>query len=82
MTFGRDSIKSLASLSPNEVKVRITFITVILLDVGTSSIKTSNSVFSGTVKSEEPTELNLLSPTLLGKTVEILAFTPKVSSKK
>jgi hypothetical protein len=53
IVLGKDSIKSFASFNPSEVKLRITFITVILFAVGTSSIITSNSVFSVIIGSEE-----------------------------
>jgi hypothetical protein len=44
--FGKDSINSLASFNPKEDKARTALITVILFEVGTSFIITSNSVFS------------------------------------
>lgn len=73
-------MRSFASFRPREVKLRTTLITVILLDAGTSLIITSNSVFSSTtVSSGFP--LKLLEAKFAGAT-DMLASTPKVSSKK
>lgn len=79
-TLGTDSIRSFASLSPKEVKLRTTLITVIRFAVGTSCIITSNSVFSSTSDSSTLTiELELITPEEIGV---LLASTPKVSSFK
>lgn len=78
--LGTDSIRSFASFKPKEVKLLTTLITVILLDAGTSLIITSNSVFSSTaVSSALPTKL--AEEKFVGAT-DMLASTPKVSSKK
>jgi hypothetical protein len=68
----------LASFKPKEVKARTTLMTVILLDVGTSSIITSNSVFSSITASACLLEDVLFSIGL----VFIFVLTSKVDSIK
>jgi hypothetical protein len=75
--FGNDSIKSFASFNPKEVIVRITLITVIRFATGTSSINTSNSVFSSIFGSSV---LKLFSDFLSNTTFVLFAFTPNVCS--
>lgn len=76
--FGTDSIKSLASFKPSDVKLRTTLMTVILFVVGTSCIITSNSVCSSTVCSS--IFVPAIFVTSCADVLIELASTPKVSS--
>ena len=76
--LGTDSIKSLASFNPNDVKVRTTFMTVILLEVGTSCITTSNSVCSS-ITGSSTFVLIVLDANCAGELIEFVS-TSKVSS--
>lgn len=78
--FGTFSISSLASFKPNEVIVRITLITFILLATGTSCKVILNSVFSSTIFSSIT---DCVLEVLLTPAVDrISALIPKVLSLK